>query len=186
MRPGWRTPEPSSRSGYARSVPSSKRWSAAWPRRDLAARLRPPGIITLTDGRTGQPLDGLPIAAVDAEGKPCAEPIATTTGGGHTAIPGPCARRGWTLRVGDAGWWVPEPPAAEGAAVTAWRVPPTGGLGLLRGTELTPLLTNTAVDLAALTPDDRIPYPVEIPPRSPPSPGTRCWSSTPKGSPSRP
>ena len=127
-----------------------------------------PGAITLVDGRTGQPLDGLPIVAVGADGQPCPEPIAATADGGLTTIPGACARHGWTLRVGDTGWWVPEPPpSADGAAVTAWRVPPTGGLGLLRGTALTPLLTNTAVDIAALTPDDRVLYPVEIPPTLP-------------------
>ncbi len=124
-----------------------------------------PGTITVVDGRTQTPVDGVPLAVTDDHGARCPEPVPVTADGGHAVIPGPCTRRGWSVRVDDAGWWVPaRTDAAEGATVTAWRVPVTGGVGLLDGTELEVLQTNTAVDVAALTSADLVPYPIEIPP----------------------
>lgn len=123
-----------------------------------------PGTVTVVDGRTGAPIDGVAVVPTGSDGAVCPTHLPPTADGGRVVVAAACTGRRWHLRSGDAGWWVPSPPAAtDGAVVTAWRVPTTGGVALLTGTELTPWLTNSAVDVVALGADAQVRYPVELP-----------------------
>lgn len=132
----------------------------------LLAGCARPGTAVVVDGRTGAPVAGVEVRVRDGETE-CPVAVGPSDADGRVVVPAGCAGHGWRLSPVDPTWWAPDPPvAAEGATLTAWRVP-DGGAALLEGTELTLLPTNTGVDEAATAAGERVWYPTELPPELP-------------------
>lgn len=124
----------------------------------------PPDAIrgTLVDARTEAPIAGVTVRA-EAEGEDCLRVSSATEEDGSFVVEKPCAAT-YTFTPVDPTWWLPEAVTARSGEVklAAWRAPESGGIWAIRGGELGPLPTNTALGELAVgaTP---VRYPLVIP-----------------------
>lgn len=118
---------------------------------------------TLTDARTQAPLAGVSLT-LQADGDCPAVEVVTGPDGAWSAPNLPCGPA-WTVTPSDPGWYRPEPaPVGTATPLTAWRAPQDTGVYTVRGTEVTPLVTHTGLDvLRILDSTEEVRFPLEIP-----------------------
>lgn len=121
-----------------------------------------PGAVSVVDARDGTPVVGVVLRATAADQPGCES--SPTDAAGRAVVPSACVGGAWMLASRDPAWWAPEGvPARDGVTVPVWPVLPAGGIGLLDGRKLEPLVTNTAVDVGVLVDGAEVAWPIEIP-----------------------
>lgn len=123
----------------------------------------------LIDARSDQPVPEAELRFTAQKNK-CPEQRTTTDAKGRFSISGLCGKAAWTVAPTDLNWYLPAPvvtgPDLTGPELTvrAWRAPETPGVYLLTGTVVTPLVTNTVLDVVRVFDTDReVRFPVELP-----------------------
>ncbi|MDP2316059.1 MAG: carboxypeptidase-like regulatory domain-containing protein [Pseudomonadota bacterium] len=115
------------------------------------------------DARSGAPLAGVELQLTASKTCP---PIATTTDAdGRYRAAALCGQATWTVAPTDPRWYLSEAvAAAPDADLRVWRAPETPGVYTVSGVDLTPLVTNTVLDVVRVFgTEQEVRFPVEIP-----------------------
>jgi hypothetical protein len=123
----------------------------------------------VTDARTQKPISSLEVAWVSEGADACARRATQTDGAGSYHLDGICPDHSYHLQFSDPDWWVEAPPLQANPQGTEmdlalWRVPSVEGVYLLKGSELSALKPQSAVDrLPLVGQSQELRFPLEIP-----------------------